>query len=281
MAQRFDQAEQALHGSKPPPKVTEAIVSGVLPDITDLWVAESFVRKRLLAQTRTAAERHRVDRFVEALFEGEVEECECIVDSAMDEVGDPQRVVEVLFEPTAQIIDHAWRNDERDFLKITAAMYRMQRVFRRLTSLHPPAADIEPVRCALLAPAPGEQHMFGLSVVDDAFRRAGWDVDCCGCEEEAAMFSLAAANEYRVIGLSISTDRVAPDISSIVGRLRCTSRNKSVVLMAGGSWVIGSPQSAIDAGFDLVAADAISAVKTARRIVSARARIDFPSMAAE
>jgi methylmalonyl-CoA mutase cobalamin-binding domain/chain len=204
-----------------------------------------------------------------------------MIEIALQDCGDPQKVVETLFEPAARVIGENWCSDDCDFVKVTIAMSRMQRLFRQMTAECPPSLMPDIDRCALLAPAPGEQHTFGLSVVDDALRRAGWEVDCCGFDEEAELFRLAATNDYRIIGISVSVGRLLPDLVSIIAKLRSKSRNKSVVLMAGGSLVMESPQSAIDVGFDLIAVDATSAVALAESVMASLSREVTLSMAAE
>ena len=118
-------------------------------------------------------------------------------------------------------------------------------------------------------------------MVDDAFRRGGWEVDCCGCDEEAEMFRLAAANNYQVMGISVSVERVLPDLAEAISRLRSKSRNRSVVLMAGGSMVMENPQAALDAGFDMLVVDALSAVKVAESVIASKSCDGEHRMAAE
>jgi methanogenic corrinoid protein MtbC1 len=243
---------------------------------------EADIANRIERERQTGVrQRRRVAAFVALLFDEHSDDCERVVVDAAAESGDPQHVAEVLFEPAARLIGENWSGDELDFFKVTVAVSRMQRLFRRITSDFPPAVRSDISRCVLLAPAPGEQHLFGLSVVDDAFRRAGWEVDCCGHGEELEMVRLAAVNHYQVIGLSVSADRHLPDLVSIVQRLRSRSLNRSVIVMAGGSMVMRSPQSATDAGFDMLAVDAPSAVRLAESVVSRHAHNADQRMAAE
>ena len=261
--------------------VTGSVASAFTPEIADRWIMESIERKRIFLQQVTTMKRSRIAKFVELLFDEESDRCDDMVDAVLAELGDPQKVVERLFEPAARVIGENWCSDECDFVKVTIAMSRMQRMFRRIAAELPPASLPDITRCALLGPAPGEQHTFGLSVVDDAFRRGGWEVDCCGYDEQAEMYRLAALNDYRIIGLSVSVDRLVPDLVSIVRKLRSKSRNKSVVMIAGGSMVMQNPQGAIDAGFDLLAVDAYSAVALAEAVVSSTTTRSAQRLAAE
>ncbi len=261
--------------------ITESMIARVMPDVADRWIMENIHRKREMLHKTTALQRERIEEFVELLFDEDTDLCQDMIDKVAAEHHDPQKVVEALFEPAARVIGENWCADECDFMKVTIAVSRMQRLFRRLSSDFPINVQPDLNRCALLGPAPGEQHSFGLSVVEDAFRRGGWEVDCCGNGEEADMLRLVATNNYEVIGISVSVERLVPDLAVALAKLRSKSRNKSVVLMAGGSMIMQNPQAAIDAGFDLLAVDALSAVRLAESVIASPSRDTEGRMAAE
>lgn len=246
----------------------DMITRGAAPAVSDEWVRHTIERKRARLVQISASQRDCVEEFVVMLFDEDSDRCDRMMIEALAEHGDPQRVVEMLLEPAARVVGDNWCSDECDFLKVTIALSRMQRLFRRMTSEHPPAAMPDLSRCALLTPAPGEQHNFGLCVVDDAFRRAGWEVDICMCDEEPEALRLIASNHYQVVGVSISAERLLPDLREMSQKLRARSRNRSIVLIAGGSMVMQNPQGAIDAGFDLLGVDAVSAVALADMVVA-------------
>jgi methanogenic corrinoid protein MtbC1 len=245
------------------------------------WTVEGFEPKRAAVKPATFIDHQIIDAFAEALSDDTIDRCQNMVDALVDEAGDPRVVAELLFGPVARIMGDDWCADDCDFLKVTIAVSRMQRLFRRITTQYPPLATPDLARSALLAPAPGEQHTFGLSIVDDAMRRAAWEVDCCGCNEDAKFLRLAAANHYVIIGVSVSVGRLLPDLVSVITKARARSRNKSVVLMAGGSLAQENPQRMIDAGFDLVAVDAASAVALAEAAMAKHLAGAVQSMAAE
>jgi methanogenic corrinoid protein MtbC1 len=268
---------------KPVRDADAAATARALPslELADEWMMQTINRKRSRLLQVSAFERERIEEFVEALFDEDTDRCQVMLAETMAESGDPQKVVELLLEPAARVVGENWCADECDFLKVTLAVSRMQRLFRRMSSEHPPSTYPDLSRCALLTPAPGEQHTFGLSVVDDAFRRAGWEVDCCGCDEEAEMLQLIASNHYLIVGISISVERLLPDLVEISRKLRHRSRNKAIVLIAGGSMVMQNPQGAIDAGFDLLAVDAVSAVALAETVAASLSSDDERQVAAE
>lgn len=251
------------------------------PGVADEWARHTIERKRARLLQVSASQRKRVEEFVVMLFDEDSNRCGEMLEEALAEQGDPQKVVEVLLEPAARVVGENWCADECDFLKVTLALSRMQRLFRRMAAEHPPTAMPDLSRCALLTPAPGEQHTFGLCVVDDAFRRAGWEVDTCMCDEEAEMFRLVSSNHYQVVGVSVSVERLLPDLLQLSQKLRARSRNRSVVLIAGGSMVMQNPQGAIDSGFDLLGVDAVSAVALADMVVASLAADSYQRSHAE
>ncbi|MBC8131306.1 MAG: cobalamin B12-binding domain-containing protein [Rhizobiaceae bacterium] len=251
------------------------------PHFVDRWSAERAPRGPVTRELRASFDGERVAAFVVSLCEVGSGGCRDLAESALLECEDPQTVVELLFEPAARLVGESWDMDDSDFLKVTVAIARMQTMFREMTYDHPPAVPPNARKRLLLASAPGDQHAFGLAVVDDAFRRAGWDVDCCGCDEGVDLFRLAASTDYRIIGLSVSTERLLPEVRRLAARLKATSRNRSVVLMAGGSLVVLDPQLVLDAGFDLTATDAASAVRLAEEAFRSTAVRNGLQMAAE
>ncbi len=254
--------------------------SGKDQDLSEQLLLEDMARRMARLQQSGRLPRRRIAEFVKQLFDDKGDRCQKTVDATAAKCGDPQKVVEVLFEPAARMIGENWCADECDFMKVTIAMNRIQVLFRRLATQFPSMRP-DMTRCVLLTPAPGEQHSFGLAVVEDAFRRAGWEVDSCLCGEQDEMFRLASTNSYQIIGISVSVERLMVDLSGIVLRLRTNARDKSVFLMAGGSMVMQNPRAALDVGFDLLAVDASSAVGLAESAMSSRVAADETRLAAE
>ena len=248
---------------------------------SEQWPPEGFDVKRTGFKQAPGAHRRLAEEFTKALFDEDSARCDKIVERLLDQHGDPQAVAQSLFDPVAALIGKSWCSDDYDFLKVTIATSRLQRLFRRMATQYPPLPLPDMARTALLGPAPGEQHTFGLSIVDDALRRAAWEVDCCGCDEDEKLLGLAAANHYVIIGISLSVGRLIPEMASFVTRLRARSRNKSVVLMAGGNLVRQDPNILRDVGIDLVAVDASSAVALAESVIAGHYAGAVQSMVAE
>ncbi len=248
---------------------------------SEQWPPRGFDVKRTGGKRGRGAHRVTIEDFTDALFDEGPERCQHIVDDMVDRNGDPQSVVERLLAPAARLIGTQWCADELDFVKVTVATSRLQRLFRGMVTTYPPLPVPEPGRLALLMAAPGEQHTFGLSVIDDALRRASWETDYCGGEEPDRCLRLASANDYAVMGISISVGRLLPDMVSFISKLRARSRNRAVVLIAGGSLAMEHPRTVLEAGVDHVAVDASSAVMLAEAVAAKQRAGAIQSMVAE
>jgi MerR family transcriptional regulator, light-induced transcriptional regulator len=256
---------------RPPQRsdVYEALISYALSEVFMRRMKEPRQAGHPAGRRGNSASPHpRLLEFVDALFDPDARSCWAIAKVVFAEQDDPQRMAETLFEPAARFIGEKWVADDADVLKARATLSRMRQTFFRMAADKRPAVPFDPARRILLAPAPGERHGSGLSMVEDAFQRAGWAVDRCQGNDDEQMFKLAETNAYLVIGLSIGAGCRLPDLRSIARRLRAASRERSVMLMAGGNFVTRNPQSAIDAGFDFAALDAPSGIRFAEDFIS-------------
>lgn len=217
-----------------------------------------------------------VAAFAELLFDGFGSDCEDFAFGHFERTGDPQRVAAELLEPAALAVGRMWCDDTRDFLRVTYAASRLQRLFWRIARECPPPPS-RPERYALLAPVPGEQHTFGLSIVEDALRRAGWEVDTCVAGEEGEMLRLVGANRYSFVGLSLGAADLLPGFRRAAADLRRRSLNKDLRIVAGGGLFRDRPSLGLEAGADHVCMNAAQAVDLAESFLAfAGARCQMP-----
>jgi methanogenic corrinoid protein MtbC1 len=164
---------------------------------------------------------------------------------------EPQQVAKALLGPAARLLGDDWRADTCDFLSLTIAMNRMHQIFRQLVREAPRVDAGAPAGTMLLSPVPGEQHGFGVLVVEDAFLRAGWIVDVCGWDEEARLMGLAARNRYDVIALSMSGEVLGPRLCDTVRKLKAVSSNRLARFVVGGVAFETRPELASEARAEL------------------------------
>jgi len=78
-----------------------------------------------------------------------------------------------LLAPAARHLGTLWESDATDFVHVTLAVSRLQRIMRRLGENFADETGQGGGESVLLTIIPGEQHSFGLSMVAEFFRRAG------------------------------------------------------------------------------------------------------------
>ena len=273
-ANRSDQAStnRSEHGSSWPAGSWRASAPQAKPEELTTTVCRDVLPRLLGRNVSQASARHerdehkvRVDEFTRLLLAEADQRCENMLRSYVEATGDPQAAAEALLAPAARLVGEYWRMDICDFMQVTVVMTRIQRLFWRIATENPPAGPVGAGRVALLAPAPGEQHAFGLSVVEDAFRRDGWHVDCCGSGDGADFIRLAESSHYALIGLSLSSSLCLPDLARVIRKLRSSMRNKSASIVVGGAIFVDKPELAREVGADSLALNARDAVANAAR----------------
>lgn len=178
-----------------------------------------------------------------------------------------------LIAPAARRLGAMWEADDCDFAQVTLGLWRLQNLMFDLAPQLPATwvARPETPRRALLAPMPGSQHTFGLLMVSEFFRRAGWEVWSDPRASEGDLTALVRSEWFDLIGLSVGMDgHVAPLGSMILG-LRRASRNPGVGIMIGGPILAGRQGLADEVGADLWAMDAREAVERADAFVASHA----------
>ncbi len=178
-----------------------------------------------------------------------------------------------LLSPAARLLGRMWEDDEVLFSDVTVAVGRLQRVMRRLSpafgrEVHHPADG----RRALLLPAPGEQHTFGLAMVAEFFRRGGWDVVCDLDARSVDPVGLVRAEWFDVIGISAGVEARIDWLKSGIAAVRHASRNRAIGVMVGGPVFVAVPGRAGDVGADATAPDGRQAPIVAERLLDERAR---------
>jgi methanogenic corrinoid protein MtbC1 len=186
--------------------------------------------------------------------------------------------LEVLFlgllGPVAQRLGTMWDADLCDFTQVTVGLWRLQQIvyeygpaFQRERPDSPPQG---PVRRILLVPLPGTQHTFGIVVVGEFFRRAGWDV--CGDPHTGAgaVADHLAIEWFDVLGVSVGMDCEVEGMASAILALRKASLNPALAVMVGGPIVALTPDFVSRVGADGTAPDAVGAVAQAESLVLLR-----------
>ncbi len=75
-------------------------------------------------------------------------------------------------------------------------------------------------RSVLLMPVPGEQHTFGLRLVQEFLLRESWSVMTRSVPKVADIHKIVAKGEFDVIGLSLSGETLIDSLRSSIAEIR-------------------------------------------------------------
>jgi MerR family transcriptional regulator, light-induced transcriptional regulator len=178
-----------------------------------------------------------------------------------------------LLAPTARTLGEMWEADLCDFTQVTLALWRLQQVLHQLRPEFQDEGrnDISD-RQALLVPVFGEQHTFGLSMVTDFFRRAGWNVWSTPLAARSELVQIVSSEWFAVVGLSLSSEIHLDELTGHIRTIRRSSRNADVVVMVGGPVFTANPDFVGRVGADLTASDVRLAPLQAQELVESAAR---------
>jgi len=178
-----------------------------------------------------------------------------------------------LLAPSARYLGDLWEEDLADFTAVTVGLWRLQQIVRDLGSSFVQESDQrEQGRRLLLAPGMGEQHSFGLFMVGEFFRRAGWDVWAQGASTSDELVEIVRREWFAVIGLSVACESHLEGLASVILRLRRASRNRSVGIMVGGRAFSEHPEFVALVGADASAVDGRQACLQAESLLAMLAR---------
>lgn len=179
-----------------------------------------------------------------------------------------------LLAPAARLLGEMWNQDRCDFAQVTIALSRLHAILRLLATGLPAYSDgAEGGRSAAFAPAPGEQHTLGLTMVRDFFRASGWDVSD-GCSEQPDdVVALVRERRFDLVGFSIGSERHTDALRTLIGSVRKASTNRRVLVLIGGPLLLERPQLAKSLGADASADDARQAILAAEGLLAARCEL--------
>lgn len=173
-----------------------------------------------------------------------------------------------LLAPTARMLGTQWEADATDFASVTLGVGRLQRIMRRLgEDFFNEGGQGHGGESVLLTIIPGEQHSFGLSMVAEFFRRAGWNLCTGPFSSHEELTALVHNHWFDVVGFSVSSDRRLNELKKDIHDIRRDSRNRHVGIMLGGPMMTIHPELVGTMGADMMSADAATAPQSARELI--------------
>ncbi len=178
-----------------------------------------------------------------------------------------EQVMTQVLASAARHLGELWAADACDFVAVSIGVSRLQLVMRALNAQHPAPPVPGPQRSALVAAMPGDQHSFGVLMLEMMLGRGGWDTEALIAPSQAELLSRVAACPFDLVGLSAGGDAAAAALPALVRAVRAASANPGVKLMVGGPMLLRCPELAAISGADGAAGDAAAAVALAGALV--------------
>jgi methanogenic corrinoid protein MtbC1 len=176
-----------------------------------------------------------------------------------------------LLAPVARHLGSLWEQDLCDFTEVTIGLGRLHQVLRELSpGFSQPLSHAGNGRRILLLPSPGEQHTFGLVMVSEFFRHAGWDVAGGPWEAGADPVIMVRREWFDVVGFSLGSELHLDELAQCIRAVRKAAINPRVGIMVGGPIFSLHPEFVARVGADGAASDGRKAPDVAEKLSASR-----------
>ncbi|MFN3892372.1 MAG: B12-binding domain-containing protein [Beijerinckiaceae bacterium] len=214
--------------------------------------------------------------FCDLLTHGDFAQAMEFMNAALGRGVDYDTILMELLAGAARQLGLNWERDECGFGDVTVGMSRLHQVLQQLAMSAPfNPAQLQTRGRALLAPSPGEQHNFGIMMLDHFFHRAGWELRTIPGSTDGQLARITADSRFDVVGLSLSCDEHLPRLERAISMIRRESRNQSVVILVGGRVFTDDASLAIKIGADAAPPSAPAALVAAEVLMDARRQPSF------
>jgi methanogenic corrinoid protein MtbC1 len=218
-------------------------------------------------------EPEQVDALVRAVMAEDTAAALLLVRSLLSAGVSLEAIYLDLLSPAARRAGEMWDADLCSFTEVTIGLWRLQEVMHEVGMANAiPPRTAEPPHRVLLRQTPGELHSFGLNMVAEFFRRAGWQVHDDSTEAGTDPVANVRGRWFDVVGLSLSGERHLDVLATTIHAIRKASRNRGVGVMVGGPLFVEHPDWVARVGADTTANDGRQAVLQAHSMIRLLAR---------
>lgn len=223
-------------------------------------------------------------RFLENVMSDSANAASRFVDALLDRGVTRETIFLDLLADAARRLGELWEEDRCDFTDVTIGLCRLHQVLRehsepgmtgdpdvRVEGSRLDGSGVGPPRI-LLATACADQHVFGVVMVAEFFRRDGWQVWSEPGASRSALVEMLSGERFDVLGLSAAVSVDTGEVADEVRAFRKASRNEDMQVLVGGRLFVDSPQLIAKVGADGAALDAKAAPSAANGLI-ARVRV--------
>lgn len=287
-------APRGAKSSRPRGEVCEAELPGFRPEeaANDVRMSqlartiEQEIIPRLMLAHRTAAEpltrpagpayaitAEDVKQFAKLVLSHEEDVALSTIHTLRAREVSVEKIYLDLLAPTARYLGELWEEDLCNFTDVTVGLGRLQRVLRELSpalgcSVDHPSQG----RRVLLLPSPGEQHTFGLVMVAEFFRKAGWDVTGGAWFDGVDASTLVSNEWFDVVGFSLGAEVHLPELAACIQAVRHATCNQELAVLVGGPLFGMHPEFVGQVGADGMTIDGREAPSLAEGLITRMTR---------
>lgn len=178
-----------------------------------------------------------------------------------------------LFAVCARRLGEMWEADICSFAEVTLGLCRLHELLRAQGSTYDLSfGGLNDKPSILLGTLDGDNHIFGIAIVAEFFRRAHWRVQCAPGSDHEELTDYLRDQEVDILGLSLSGVTPEKAMRQQISTIRKQSRNTDLRIMVGGPVVANDPSIIARIGADDGSANARTAPSRAASLVAARVR---------
>lgn len=167
----------------------------------------------------------------------------------------------------AHMLGSWWEESRATFAEVTVGTSRMYAIMRSLQRDLSPVS-LKPGKTAVFATVPGEEHVLGVRMAADLFRKDGWEIDLKIGKSHEELVAEMSDSSVLVIGLSASSEVVLEALSKLILALRI--QNPKLSIFVSGNIVAEHVETVGLMDVDGMAADYDAAKRLLENLVAAR-----------
>jgi methanogenic corrinoid protein MtbC1 len=202
------------------------------------------------------------------LLTHEVDDVESILQAYLNSGLRLDEVYVDLMAPAARYMGEMWEDDRASFSDVTIGLGRLQTLLHRLGDSYGNDEDVRSdLASGLFVTPAGEMHSFGIRMVDELFKRAGWRTLCEPNSRINDILAIVGSESFHILGIGISSEAQVPFVKELIRQVRKTSHNRHILVMVGGSYIVEQPNLAASIGADFSASDGREAIAIAETVI--------------
>jgi methanogenic corrinoid protein MtbC1 len=206
----------------------------------------------------------KIEELTEALMEPDPSAGTAFVERIRAQGASVETVYLAYLAEAAKTLGQWWEEDKITFPDVTIATGHIYAIMRGLRPMFRSDNDYLAQPCAVFTAVCGENHLLGVSMAADLFRKAGWDITLKRGLEHDEIVQYVAASRIPLIGLSAAGEHALVPLAKIVVALRISMPHTAI--MVSGAILNTCYDSVREMGVDITPTSMDDALAQARAI---------------